>query len=296
LNRVRLISLKTTIVTVLFLFAGLFWWAGNISAPRGNEQIPTFIDTSVRCQTTSAANQNVLIVYVPIKSMASDVTYALCDDAVVAKQYGEVTTYWGNKSSDKIDFLGKGIADLILAKENLMDAFMAQTTYSYKAVVGFPSYTAFIISSKEKPKIEKQYFLDKRIGLLDYPTSRSGHILPKQMFKQLDINIDNLSITYASSHQELRELLASGSVDLISSYWQESDQALFSKNYITPISDNISGSRWFLKMQSENTDLLCAVQERFMSLSKEQNSQYFNHVESYWQCDGRSALFVGQTK
>ncbi|CAM3753541.1 MULTISPECIES: hypothetical protein [Pseudoalteromonas] len=296
MNRVRLISLKTLIVTVLFLFVGFFWWAGNISAPSGNTKITTFIDTSVRCQTTSSANKNVLIVYVPIKAMANDVTNVLCDDAVVAKQYGEVTTYWGNKSSDTIDFLGKGIADLILAKENLMDAFMAQTTYNYKAVVGFPSYTAFIISSKEKPKIEKQYFLDKRIGLLDYPTSRSGHILPKQMFKQLDINMDNLTIVYASSHQELRELLATGSVDLISSYWQDSDQTLFSRNYITPISDNISGSRWYLKMQSENTDLLCAVQERLISLLKEQNSQYFNHVESYWQCDGQSAHFVGQQK
>jgi len=132
--------------------------------------------------------------------------------------------------------------------------------------------------------------------LLDYPTSRSGHILPKQLFKKLDINLENLNITYASSHTELRELLASGKVDLISSYWQDSDQQRFSKNYITPIRDNISGSRWYLKMQDENTDLLCAVQAQLTQMAHNQNSHYFNHVESFWECEStQQTMKVGDS-
>lgn len=268
----------------MFLSIILFFCIGFIQGRAVAPDLKSFIETSFTCNTKSDSNLNDLVVYVSGKTLAEDVATSLCDDLTISKQYGKVTSYWGYKTSDSIEFLGKGIADLILAKENLIDAFMAQSTYNYQAVVGFPDYTAYLISSKEKPRIEKSYFLDKRIGLLDYPTSRSGHILPKQLFKTLDINLENLNITYASSHTELRELLASGKVDLISSYWQDSDQASFSVNYITPIRDNISGSRWYLKMQDENTDLLCAVQARLTDLARNQSSHYFNHVESFWDC------------
>tara|TARA_B100001063_G_C16779012_1_gene568925 strand:+ start:24724 stop:25557 length:834 start_codon:yes stop_codon:yes gene_type:complete len=273
----------------------LFFYIGILQGKPAVSDINAFIETSFQCDTKSDVNLNELVVYSSGKVLAEDVAKTLCSDDTISKQYGKVTSYWGYKTSDTIEFLGKGIADLILAKENLINAFMAESTYNYQAVVGFPDYTAYLISSKEKPRIEKSYFLDKRIGLLDYPTSRSGHILPKQLFKKLDINLENLNINYASSHTELRELLASGKVDLISSYWQDSDQQRFSKNYITPIRDNISGSRWYLKMQDENTDLLCAVQARLTQLAHNQNSHYFNHVESFWSCDSQQTAKLGDS-
>lgn len=251
------------------------------------------IETSNSCNTIASKNKERLIIYATSQTVAKALASSLCDDSVVAKQYGEVVGFWGYRTADSIEFVGKGIADLILAKNNIMSAFKAESTYNYQPIVGFPSYSAFFISAKEKPKIEKQYFLDKRIGLLDYPTSRSGHILPKQIFKALDISLENLKITYASSHSELRDLLANGQVDLISSFWKESDQQHFSKNYITPISENIVGTRWYFKMAHENTDLLCAIQTRLMALSKSQTSPYFNHVEPYWLCNGSDAVFLG---
>ncbi|QWV07066.1 hypothetical protein [uncultured Pseudoalteromonas sp.] len=286
---------KSSIVTFLFLSLILFFYIGILQGKPAVSDINAFIETSFQCDTKSDVNLNELVVYSSGKVLAEEVAKTLCSDDTISKQYGKVTSYWGYKTSDTIEFLGKGIADLILAKENLINAFMAESTYNYQAVVGFPDYTAYLISSKEKPRIEKSYFLDKRIGLLDYPTSRSGHILPKQLFKKLDINLENLNINYASSHTELRELLASGKVDLISSYWQDSDQQRFSKNYITPIRDNISGSRWYLKMQDENTDLLCAVQARLTQLAHNQNSHYFNHVESFWSCDSQQTAKLGDS-
>lgn len=276
---------KLSIVTFLFLILFAFTYLGLFLNTGIQTALPVFIKTSNECTTSSVHNENKLVIYAPSKKIASDVTISLCDDNVVAKQFGKVVAYWGNKTTDTVDFLGKGIADLILAKENLISVFMAESTYNYQAVVGYPAYTAFFISAKEKPKLTKSYFLDKRIGLLDYPTSRSGYILPKQLFKELDINVSHLAVTYASSHKELRELLSAGKVDIIASYWQESDQQQFSKNYITAISDNISGSRWYLKMQDENTDLLCAVQGELKALAKKQKSLYFNEVQAYWQCD-----------
>ncbi|WP_372823089.1 hypothetical protein [Pseudoalteromonas shioyasakiensis] len=284
---------QRSFVTVLLLFILVLWLCSKALVAQNTLALKPLIETSSQCQTTAAQNADQLIVYATSKKVAKSLINSLCTDAVVAKQYGKVIGFWGYRTADSIEFIGKGIADLILAKNNIMSAFKAESTYNYQPVVGFPSYTAFFISAKEKPRVDKQYFLGKRIGLLDYPTSRSGHILPKQVFKELDINLENLKITYASSHSELRELLANGQVDLIASFWKEDDQQQFSKNYITPISNNIAGTRWYLKMQHENTDLLCAIQARLMALSKSQTSLYFNHAEAYWRCSNSGAVFTG---
>lgn len=284
---------KIAFVTFMFTVLLFSLVIGQTIVGVRSTQFPVMIETSTQCQTVSRDNKNQLIVFTQSKKVAQVLTQNLCADKVVAKQYGSVVGHWGYRTVDSLEFVGKGIADLILAKNNIMDAFKAESTYNYQPVVGFSDYTAFFISSKEKPQITKQYFLDKKIGLLDYPTSRSGHILPKQAFKDLGINIGNLKINYASSHNELRELLANGQVDIIASFWKENDSERFSKNYIAPISSNIAGTRWYLKMQHNNTDLLCAVQSHLMSMSKEQALPYYQNVEPFWYCNTLPVTFKG---
>jgi phosphonate transport system substrate-binding protein len=270
----------------LYLLIMLAWVCGQLSVDSAQLNFPNLIQTSTQCKTSAIDNESQLIIFAPSQKIANTLTQSLCKDDVVTKQYGEVVAFWRYNTLESFEFVGKGIADLILTKNNIMEAFKAKAIYNYQPVVGFHDYTAFFISAKEKPKITKQYFLDKRIGLLDYPTSRSGHILPKQAFKELDINFENLHVTYASSHEELRELLANGKVDLISSFWQQSDAQRFSKNYITPLKNNIAGTRWYLKMQLNNTDLLCAVQAHLLAMSKQQTLHYYKDAESFWQCNG----------
>lgn len=277
---------KLLIVGVLYLLVFLMWQWGQLSVASNNLHFTQVIATSMQCQTAATKNDNQLIVFAPSKNIAQTLSNSLCGDKVIAKQYGAVVSYWRYNSTESFEFVGKGIADLILTKNNIMEAFKAKATYNYQPVVGFSDYTAFFISAKEKPEITKQYFLDKRIGLLDYPTSRSGHILPKQTFKELDINFENLNVTYASSHEGLRELLANGKVDLIASFWKESDAERFSKNYITPLKNNIAGTRWYLKMQHNNTDLLCAVQTHLLAMSQQQTLHYYKEAQSFWQCQG----------
>ena len=284
---------KTSFATFLFLLIVCVWVCGQYYVNNASLRFPVMIDTSTQCQTTAIKNESELIIFTPSKKIAQLLTQKLCEDNVVAKQYGLVTGYWEHQIADSFEFVGKGIADLILAKSNVMTAFKAESTYNYQPVIGFSDYSAFFISSKEKPRITKEYFLDKRIGLLDYPTSRSGHILPKRVFKRLDMNLNSLHITYASSHNELRNLLANGEVDIIASFWKESDEQRFSKNYITPLSSNISGTRWYLKMQHNNTDLLCAIQSQLLLMSKEENSHYYQNVKPFWQCDNDVVSFKG---
>ncbi|MBE0365944.1 hypothetical protein PULV_b0657 [Pseudoalteromonas ulvae UL12] len=281
---------KITIVTFLFLsIISVFFISARFNSTNINP-IPVLLNVSTVCKVKEAGIKDTLVVYVPSEELANQIADKLCLNDVVGRQFGEVEVFWGYKLSDSIEFLGKGFADLILAKENIVEAFMVESTYNYQAVLGYPSYRAFFISLKEKPRLDKAYFLDKRIGLLEYPTSRSGHILPKAQLKKLDLNIENLDVRYANSHDALRALLASGEVDLISSYWKEDDQERFSHNYVTPISDNISGSKWYLKMEQRNTDLYCAVQKTLLSLAQQQMSSYFHQAEKYLVCGDNGSL------
>ncbi len=284
MNTHHVLISRTLIVTVLFLCAVIAWFSGRSSQVINTPSIASFLEVASSCEIEDAKSPTRLVAYVPTEKLSKELVSKLCQDATVAKQFGGVDVYWGTQLSDSIVFLGKGLADLILAKENLMNAFMAESTHNYRAVMGNPDYTAFLISAKERPRLDKAYFLDKTVGLVEYPTSRSGHILPKRLFKQLDLNIDTMNIVYAGSHTALRELLATGQVDLIASYWKEEDEAQFSRNYITPIQSKISGSKWYLKMENENTDLMCAVQNVLLALAKAQVSPYFNDAEAYQVC------------
>ncbi len=276
---------KSIILIVFFMSIVLVWFVGLGVVKLDHIHLSRVEKLSIDCVIHENSALDPFIVYAPSKSVAETLTQQLCHDPTVARQFSQIRTYWGYKISDSIDFLGKGIADLILAKENLMQAFAAELTYNYVSVAGYPAYTAYFMSLKEKPRLEKAYFLDKKIGLLDYPSSRSGHMLPKGKFKQLGIELENLDIVYVNSHMALRDLLANGQVDIIASYWQQEDSLRFSQNYIAPISSNISGSKWYLKMTQQNPELLCSVQSVLSEHARQQSSSYYNQITIFHACD-----------
>ena len=114
---------------------------------------------------------------------------------------------------------------------------------------------------------------------MDYPSSRSGHIVPKGLLNDLGISEANMDIIYVNSHEALRDLLAAGKVDIISSFWKDIDDQRFSANYITPIKTKVSGSKWYLKMETQNTDLICEIQKTLLQLSSKTQSDYYSQLQ-----------------
>ena len=293
LNKYKL-SLKTILFLTLIVSTWLTWFLSNALVNAHKWVLHPVQEHKYQCHITSSENPAVFRVKVPTDHLANQVTHALCNNEVIRRQFGKVEVFWGGSLAEQIEFFGKGVADLILSKESILLALRADATHNYTPIIGYSSYSAFFISNKEKPKLNKAYFLDKRIGLLDYPTSRSGHILPKKVFKSLDLDITNLNITYVSSHDMLREKLANNEVDIIASYWNgQKDEALFSKNYIAPIGDNITGSRWYLKLSEENTDLACAIQSVTKEIAQAGGSAYFDSLEEFWHCSSSPYKFIG---
>ncbi|MCW8109688.1 hypothetical protein OPS25_14350 [Alteromonas ponticola] len=247
-------------------------------------EVPTPITQTIQCETRLSENQSFFSVYITDRAVAEAVLNLLCNDSVVKRQFGDVEVRIGHSDLDTFRYINHGVSDLALIKSNIVEAFVADQIYGYEAVATYPDYQAYFIALREKPQITKEYLLGQRIGILDYPSSRSGHIIPKTVFNSLGLTENTVTLSYYNSHQELRNALRAGEVDIISSYWDHADNETLSKNYITPIDDTVTGMRWYLKMQTQNTDLKCAIQTMIKNLAASQSKGYYKRVELLEDC------------
>ncbi|MEC8232564.1 MAG: hypothetical protein VX061_14090 [Pseudomonadota bacterium] len=233
---------------------------------------------NMNCKTELVGNFDVFSVYVTDGRIAEMAKEKLCSDQTIKRQFGEVNIIIGQSDYDTFRYINHGVVDLALVKSNVVDAFGADQIYGLTKIASHPNYSAFFIALRERPELSKEYLLGKRIGLLDYPSSRSGHIVPKTVMQDLGLSDNNVDIVYFSSHQELRRALLAGDVDIISSYWAEEDKERFSRNYATPLLESVSGMQWFLKMQTQNTDLFCAMQSVVHDIAMSHPRPYYKTI------------------
>ncbi|CAA0337563.1 conserved hypothetical protein [Alteromonas infernus] len=230
------------------------------------------------CKTELVGNNDVFSVYVTDGRIAEMARQRLCNDETIKRQYGEVKVTIGQSDYDTFRYINHGVVDLALVKSNVVNAFGADQIYGLTKIASHPDYSAFFIALRERPQLSKEYLLGKRIGLLDYPSSRSGHIVPKTVMQNLGLSDNNVNIVYYSSHQELRRALLAGEIDIISSYWAQEDKDSFSRNYATPLQESVSGMQWFLKMQTQNTDLFCAMQSVVHEIAMAHPRPYYKTI------------------
>lgn len=233
---------------------------------------------NMSCETDLVGNFDVFSVYVTDGRIAEMAKEKLCSDQTIKRQFSEVKIIIGQSDYDTFRYINHGVVDLALVKSNVVDAFGADQIYGLTKIASHPNYSAFFIALRERPELSKEYLLGKRIGLLDYPSSRSGHIVPKTVMQDLGLSDNNVDIVYFSSHQELRRALLAGDVDIISSYWAEEDKERFSRNYATPLLESVSGMQWFLKMQTQNTDLFCAMQSVVHDIAMSHPRPYYKTI------------------
>ncbi|GFD69873.1 hypothetical protein KUL106_31360 [Alteromonas sp. KUL106] len=230
------------------------------------------------CTTDLVGNPDIFSVYVTDGRIAEMAREKLCSDQIIKRQYSEVKITIGQSDYDTFRYINHGVVDLALVKSNVVDAFGADQIYGLTEIASHPDYSAFFIALRERPELNKEYLLGKRIGLLDYPSSRSGHIVPKTIMQNLGLSDSNVDIIYYSSHQELRRALLAGDIDIISSYWAEDDNKKFSRNYATPLQESVSGMKWYLKMQTQNTDLFCAMQSVVHDIAMSHPRPYYKTI------------------
>lgn len=275
--------------TLVILIAIICLCAGFFQKYEKLPQIAPQTGQLMHCDERFSINEDDFDVYLTEQTFSESILAALCSDPVIKRQFGDVKITVGQNDYDTFRYINHGVSDLALVKNNVVNAFGASEIYGYQEIASHQNYTAYFIALREKPELTKEYLLGKRIGILDYPSSRSGHIVPKTVLKSLDLNDNNVELHYYSSHQELRRGLLAGEVDIISSYWDKNDGESLSKSYITPLEDSVSGMRWYLKMQTRNTDLKCAVQDIIREVSASQTKKYYQQVEIKEPCGDANA-------
>ncbi|GGF79146.1 hypothetical protein GCM10011338_34360 [Alteromonas lipolytica] len=248
------------------------------------DEISPQTTSQLSCPSSLSANRNIFTVYLTEQSIAERALPLLCENGVVKRQFGNVKIIIGRNDFDTFRFINHGVPELSLVKSNVVDAFGADRIYHYDSIAAHPDYGAYFIALREKPALSKEYLLGKRIGILDYPSSRSGHIVPKTVLQRLGLNDSNIKLFYYNSHQEMRRALMAGEVDIISSYWGKADEQVLSKNYITSLEDSVPGMRWYLKMQDNNTDLRCAVQQVIAQVANNHPRKYYRDVVMFNEC------------
>ena len=275
---------NSNLILVALLLAVVTYEFGKLNFSPKFEHIPSILRFQDSCSPDNAKHADKLVFTVQTEIMASALLDKLCANKLVTQQFGKVEANWMPNERQLLVYVGKGQMDLVLIKDNFIQAFNSDIVHGYQEIASYKDYSAYFIGLKEKPSLNKEYLLGKRIGLLDYASSRSGHIAPMSLFKRLDIDEEQVQIIYAKSHQDLRTLLENGSVDMISSYWSENDNERFLKEYTAPLMSEISGSKWYLREADKNTALKCAIQEELLLLAASESGYYAN-IELSNTCD-----------
>jgi|TARA_Y100001968_G_scaffold46139_1_gene36270 hypothetical protein len=269
------------LVALIFICCALVGFVQNFQS---SPAIPPQTTSQLSCEKPLSGNQQAFNVYLTESSIAEMALPLLCNNKVVQRQFGNVNITIGRNDFDTFRYINHGVPELTLVKSNVVLAFGADQIYHYDDIAAHPDYSAYFIALREKPRLNKEYLLGKRIGILDYPSSRSGHIVPKTILQQLGLNDSNIKLFYYNSHQELRGALLAGEVDIISSYWGKGDEEILSRNYITSLENSVPGMRWYLKMQTRNTDLRCALQQVIADISANHPRKYYHDVELIGDC------------
>ncbi|WP_018983806.1 PhnD/SsuA/transferrin family substrate-binding protein [Salinimonas chungwhensis] len=272
---------KSALIAVV---AGLCLVAGFFSRIVAISPVTPQIGQFLTCSDELSTNKDFLTVYLTENAVANSLRNSLCSNPVVARQFGTVRLIVGHNDYDTFRYINHGVADLALVKSNVIEAFRANLIYDYEVIAAHDNYSAYFIALREKPQLTKEYLIGKRIGILDYPSSRSGYIIPKTTLQSLGLNDENVSLSHYSSHGELRKALLSGEVDLIGSYWAEEDEQSLSRSYITALDKDVSGMRWYLKMQTRNTDLRCALQSAITDTAKASSNSYYQNIDLIDRC------------
>ncbi|MFC3093678.1 hypothetical protein DRW07_09375 [Alteromonas sediminis] len=273
-----IVPTRSVFTGIILVLCSLSFGLDFFSKKNDFSAIPPQIAQKLTCSVAQSSNPEIFSVYVTDGKMGEIISDLLCQNPILQRQFGHIEVILGQSDYDTFRSINYGIADLALVKSNVIDAFQASTTQNLQPIATYPDYNAYFIAMREKPLLTKEYLLDKRIGLLDYPTSRSGHIAPKSLFQTIGLNENAVEIKYYNSHSELRSMLLSGEVDIIASYWSSSDEARFSASYITQIDEPVRGLQWYLRSAKNNPDLTCALQTLIKQAGQQHDSTYYKQA------------------
>lgn len=202
---------------------------------------------------------------------------AFCADARVSRRVGRVKAQWRHKNITDLQVLQSQKYNLLVAHGSHIEREEVQGISGYQLIASYAPYTSYFIAAKgDKPELTTRYFAGKRLGLLDNPLSKSGHIIPLQALRKAGINIRLIDAKMQyKAHVSLKEALQANEVDIIGSYWGVDDIKRYGEHPIIELKD-IDPSKWYLLPTDKNT--VCAISEALSKLSASSDKAYFRNL------------------
>jgi len=229
-------------------------------------------------------NQKTLKVYDFSLYTGSDFLKALYEAPEIQQKFGVVRIQWRREEMEGLQQLNTHPYDLLVIKQSWMQKTSLDVIARYTEIASYQTYSGYLIAMNEPPQLTATYLEGKRLGLLDNPTSMSGHLVPRSALHEAGIEEQILMIRYYKAHSELRTALLNKEVDLIGSYWNEDDKKLFNIANRLEIKSDIGGSKWYLSPKLIDTPAHCAIVRILKKRADESKNAYFKKIQITRDC------------
>lgn len=235
----------------------------------------------ISCSTGNWASDATMHVYGENIRGGQALISALCASGGVQQKYADVSYTWALNEIDLEASIRDFEWDLAFGRRHLFEG-TEKIPSGYTAIAEYAVYKAYLIF---KSATDPDRLPEMKIGILANAESSSGHKVPKAYFRSIGLKPENLALRLYPNHASLRSALASGEVDVIGSYWNETDREKFPEFREMEIQEGLVGSQWFVQSTTFDHAITCIYTSILESLASITEDRYFQNINILRSCE-----------
>lgn len=265
---------------ILAAILGGLWL--TLAYDRGEIRVAPLSYNKLTCKAADSIATRPLRVYVFNHRQARRVLDALCDDPALTSAFNGVEVVWQHERAEVFAALQGDFDVLVAAPDIVARAPLGAAVLA--PIAGLADYDAVWLGTAADRPLDADILAQLRIGLLSSPVSMSGRVMPEVALRQSGVDVRALNIRMFRRHEDMRDALLDGQVDLIGTYWNEqTDPERFGSLPRRAIG-GAQGRSWYMERSLLDTALHCRVVEALEAAAAEQADPYFRALEVVRPC------------
>ncbi|WP_406828253.1 hypothetical protein [Microbulbifer sp. ARAS458-1] len=192
---------------------------------------------------------------------AREIADNLCRSADMARHYHGVQISWKPRSQLRAEEVLNEDYDLIWSRTHSLSGLVPEYSTYYEPLLRYDQYKVYWFSRDQKPRLERDYFQGKKIGLLNDKLSHTFHLLPLASLKEVGLDISQQQLFYFDDAISLYRAFRSGDLDLVSGgLFLEQDMDIPLQR--TLMADNVTAATLFVR-RARPANIDCAIADAF---------------------------------
>ncbi|MCQ3828479.1 hypothetical protein HXX02_03400 [Microbulbifer elongatus] len=219
-----------------------------------------------QCATGSSAGEahtsgSVFSLLTVSSIFAREIADNLCRSAAMARHYHRVQISWKPRSQLRAEEVLNEDYDLIWSRTHSLRGLVPEYATYYEPLLRYDQYKVYWFSRDQKPRLERDYFAGKKIGLLNDRLSHTFHLLPLASLKQVGVDISQQQLFYFDDAISLYRAFRQGELDLVSGgLFLEQDMDIPLQR--TLLADNVTAATLFVR-RARPAGIDCAIADAF---------------------------------